>query len=150
MQNSSALPSVRSGNASRAIPHRSCCHFSCSETEQQQQQLEKETVEKISYERKKPQASAHAGRQPLPYHLPVEEIEIHPDGDLTDMVCIGNEVTQELEYKPGSYFIRRFIRFKYAPKDKNGEGVRIGPLPARAIEKGIARPGLLAQILVDN
>lgn len=92
-----------------------------------QQQLEKENVEKISYERKKAALSAHAGRQPLPDHLPVEEIEIHPDGDLTDMVCIGNEVTEELEYKPGSYFNRRFIRYKYAPKDKDGEGVLIAP-----------------------
>lgn len=115
-----------------------------------QQQLEKETLDKISYERKKATPSAHAGRQPLPDHLPVEEIEIHPDGDLTDMVCIGNEVTEELEYKPGSYFIRRFIRYKYAPKHKDGEGVLIGRLPARPIEKGIAGPGLLAQILVDK
>lgn len=77
-----------------------------------QQELAKETVEQISYERKKGTPSAHAGRQPLPDHLPVEEIEIHPDGDLTEMVCIGNEVTEELEFKPGSYFIRRFIRYK--------------------------------------
>ena len=118
--------------------------------EAEKQQFNKETVEKISYERKKATPSAHAGRQPLPDHLPVEEIEIHPDGDLTDMVCIGNEVTEELEYKPGSYFIRRFIRYKYAPKDKDGEGVLIGRLPARPIEKGIAGPGLLAQILVDK
>lgn len=118
--------------------------------EAEKQQLNKETVERVSYERRKAIPSAHAGRQPLPDHLPVEEIEIHPDGDLSDMVCIGSEVTDELEYKPGSYFIRRFIRYKYAPKGKDGEGVQIGPLPARPIEKGIAGPGLLAQILVDK
>ncbi len=105
-------------------------------------------VRKISYERTKASASSHAGRQPLPDHLPVEEVEIYPEGDLTDMVCIGQEVTEELEYKPASYFIRRYIRYKYAPKNK--EGVLIGSLPSRVIERSIAGPGLLASILVDK
>lgn len=112
-------------------------------------QLQEQTTEKISYERKKPLASEHAGRQPLPEHLPVEEVHIHPEEDTTDMVCIGTEVTEELEYKPASYFIRRFIRYKYAPKSKEGK-IRIGALPARVIDKGIAGPGLLASILVDK
>lgn len=116
--------------------------------EAEKKQLEEQTTEKISYERKKAAPSAHAGRQPLPEHLPVEEIEIFPEEDITDMVCIGKEVTEELEYKPASYFIRRYIRYKYAPK--NQEGVFIGSLPGRPIEKGIAGPGLLASILVDK
>jgi transposase len=65
------------------------------------------------------------------------------------MVCIGTEVTEELEYKPASYFIKRYIRYKYAPKSKEGK-ILIGSLPARVIEKGIAGPGLLASILVDK
>lgn len=116
--------------------------------EEEKKQLEEQITEKISYERKKATPSAHAGRQPLPEHLPVEEIEIYPEEDITDMVCIGKEVTEELEYKPASYFIRRYIRYKYAPK--NQEGVFIGSLPGRPIEKGIAGPGLLASILVDK
>ena len=115
---------------------------------QEQKQLEEQTTEKITYERKKPSESKHSGRQPLPDHLPVEEIEIYPEEDTTDMVCIGKEVTEELEYKPASYFIRRYIRYKYAPKSK--EGVFIGSLPCRVIDKGIAGPGLLASILVDK
>ena len=115
--------------------------------EAEKKQLEEQTTEKISYERKKA-STAHAGRQPLPEHLPVEEIEIYPEGDLSDMICIGQEVTEELEYKPASCFIRRYIRYKYAPKNK--EGVLIGSLPTRVIEKGIAGPGLLASILVDK
>src|ERR1043165_1618441 len=115
--------------------------------EEEKKELEEQTTEKITYERKK-RTSSHSGRQPLPDHLPVEVVEIHPEGDLSDMVCIGKEVTEELEYKPASYFIRRFIRYKYAPRDK--EGVIIGSLPARVIEKGIAGAGLLASILVDK
>ena len=53
-----------------------------AEVEQQQEQIK----EKIEYVRKRPN---HKGRAKLPAHLPVEEIEIHPEGDLSQMVCIG-------------------------------------------------------------
>ncbi|SEM45587.1 Transposase [bacterium A37T11] len=76
------------------------------------------------------------------------EVEIHPEGDLSSLVCIGKEVTEELDYEPARFFIRRYIRYKYAPK--NGEGVRIGELPERVIDKGIPGSGLLASILVDK
>lgn len=113
------------------------------EVEEKQQA---ELTEKIEYVRKK--KSAHKGRVALPEHLPVEIIEIHPEGDLSGMVCIGSEVTEELEYIPGKYVIRRMIRYKYAPKSK--EGVVIAELPERVIDKGIPGPGLLASILVDK
>lgn len=114
--------------------------------QEQQEQFEK----KIAYTRKK-QSSAHRGRVALPAHLPVEEVEIYPEGDLSDMVCIGKEVTEELDYVPAKYLIRRYIRFKYAPKDKNsGSGVMIGALPERVIDKGIPGSALLASILTDK
>src|SRR5690606_26044788 len=100
---------------------------------EQQQAFE----QKIEYIRKK-KPSAHKGRAPLPDHLPVEEVEIHPEGDLAGMACIGKEVTEELDYIPGKYIIRRYIRFKYAPKAKNSEaGVLIGELPGSAIGKAV-------------
>src|SRR5690606_30909017 len=60
----------------------------------QVEQQQEEVKQKIEYVRKRPN---HKGRAKLPGHLPVEEIEIHPEGDLSDMVCIGKEVTEELE-----------------------------------------------------
>lgn len=102
--------------------------------------------EQITYSRKK--QSAHKGRAALPAHLPVEEIEIHPEGDLTDMVCIGKEVTEELDCEPARFFIRRYIRYKYAAK--NAEGVKTGELPERVIDKGIPGASLLAMILTDK
>lgn len=111
------------------------------------QKQEVELKEKLTYERRK-RTSAHKGRVALPAHLPVEEIEIYPSGDITDMVCIGKEVTDELEYEPARYYIKRYIRYKYAPKSK--EGVVIGELPGRVIGKGIPGAGLLASILVDK
>jgi len=115
------------------------------------QQEQKEVFEqKIEYTRRK-QASAHPGRVALPEHLPVEEVEIRPEGDLSGMVCIGKEVTEELDYIPGRYIIKRYVRYKYAPKDKNSDsGVLIGNLPERVIDKGIPGAGLLASILTDK
>ncbi|TXK20936.1 IS66 family transposase, partial [Pontibacter qinzhouensis] len=112
------------------------------EVEQQQELLE----EQINYVRKR--QSAHKGRTPLPAHLPVEEVEIYPEGDLTQMVCIGKEVTEELDCDPARFFIRRYIRYKYAHEHQ--EGVSIGTLPERVIDKGIPGAGLLASILVDK
>ncbi|SFT11728.1 IS66 family transposase [Sphingobacterium wenxiniae] len=112
-----------------------------AEVERQQEEIK----EKIEYTRTRPN---HKGRAKLPEHLPVEEIEIHPEGDLTDMVCIGKEITEELECEPAKFYIRRYIRYKYTPK--NGDGVKIGELPERVIDKGIPGAGLLAMILTGK
>jgi transposase len=109
--------------------------------------LESGLKEKLSDQRRK-KTSNHKGRMALPEHLEVKEIDIYPEEDLTDMVCIGQEVTDELEYEPAKYYIKRYIRYKYAPKNK--EGVIIGKLPERVIEKGVPGAGLLASILVDK
>lgn len=114
---------------------------------QKAEKQEEELKEKLSYERRKPRSN-HKGRMALPAHLPVVEIEIYPSEDITDMACIGKQVTDELEYEPARYYIKRYIRYKYAPKSK--EGVVIGELPERVIEKGIPGAGLLASILVDK
>ena len=124
-------------------PNQTALPFDAIPAEQGQQQ--EEIREKIEYVRKRPN---HKGRAKLPEHLPVEEIEIHPEGDLSDMVCIGREITEELECEPAKFYIKRYIRYKYAAKD--GEGVRIGGLPERVIDKGIPGAGLLAMILTGK
>lgn len=92
---------------------------------------------------------AHPGRAKLPDHLSVEEIEIYPEGDLSEMVCIGKEVTYELECVPARFFIKCYIRYKYAPKSKEGKHL-IAPLPERVINKGIPGAGLLTLIQVQK
>ena len=104
--------------------------------------------QKISYERKK--IITHKGRQPLPDHLPVEEIIIEPDVDTTGMKYIGDEVTETVDYTPAILLKRRYIRRKYVQQSSQ-EGqpeVLIGNLPYRPIAKGIAESGLLAHLLV--
>lgn len=109
-------------------------------------ELQQEIIkEKIEYTRKRPN---HKGRAKLPAHLPVEEIEIYPEGDLSEMVCIGKEITDELECEPAKFYIKRYIRYKYAAKD--GSNVSIAELPERVIDKGIPGPSLLAMILADK
>jgi len=108
-------------------------------------QQQEETKEKIEYVRKRPN---HKGRAKLPAHLPVEEIEIHPEGDLSEMVCIGKEITEELECEPAKFYIKRYIRYKYAAK--NGDRVSIAELPERVIDKGIPGASLLAMILTGK
>ena len=110
-------------------------------------------TENITYTRKKKERVNHPGRIPLPNHLPVEEITLEPEEDTTGMECIGKEVTEQLELVPAKLFIKRYIRPKYINPGDNGalncKGVIAG-LPASPIEKGIAGPGLLAQVMVDK
>ncbi len=117
------------------------------ETEPEKQQ------ETITYVRSKNKRENHPGRLPLPDHLPVEEIVIEPEEDTSDMKCIGKEVTDQLELIPAKLFIKRYIRPKYIKADDdeslNYKGV-IAELPVFPIEKGIAGPGLLAQIMIDK
>lgn len=104
-----------------------------------------ETIE-VTYTKQK---SKHKGRMALPSHLEVRETIIEPTEDVTNMVCIGQEVTQELGYQAELFFVHRIIRKKYAPKA--GEGAfAIATLPERVIDKGIPSAELLTQILVDK
>lgn len=109
--------------------------------------------EVITYARKKTKRENHPGRLPLPDHLPVEEIVIEPKEDTTKMKCIGKEITDQLELVPARLFIKRYIRPKYI-KAEDEEGIDhkgiIADLPVFPIEKGIAGPGLLAQVMIDK
>jgi transposase len=104
------------------------------------------TEEVSSHQRRK--RKNHPGRLALPDHLPVEEIIIEPEEDVTGLKCIGHEVTDELEYIAAILKINRYKRPKYAREDN--EGVICGNLPSRPIDKGIAGPGLLSHILVSK
>lgn len=113
-----------------------------------EEQPREAVTEKITYTREKSPRKEKPVRQGLPAHLPRKEIIIEPEGDLRGMRKIGEEVTEELEYEPGKLYVNRYVRPRYV-KD-NEDGVLIGRLPSRPIEKGIPGPGLLAQISVDK
>lgn len=107
-------------------------------------------TETVSYTRTKTTSSenVNTGRMKLPANLPREQILIEPQEDVSGMKEIGKEITEELEYAPGKLFVKQYVRIKYARA--KGEGIVIGELPVRPIDKGIAGPGLLAQIIIDK
>lgn len=105
--------------------------------------------EKITYDRKK--AKKHPGRSELPDHLPVEEIIIEPEGDVSEMKQIGKDVTETLKHTPASLVRVRTIRYKYIHIDENGnEKIVQAPPRPRPIEKCIAESSLLSHIIVSK
>jgi transposase len=102
--------------------------------------------EKITYEREKP--SKHAGRNKLPDNLPVVEEIIEPEDLTEDMVKMGEEITEILEYTPARFFKRRIIRPKYV--NKKTQEIKIAELPSRPIEKCLAGNSVLTHILVSK
>lgn len=101
----------------------------------------------VQYERVVRQVAKVAIRQPFPSHLPRVDVLIEPAEDVSGMRKIGEEITEELDLKPASLFIRRYIRPRYVSVE---ETFHIAPLPTRPIEKGIPGPGLLTQIIYDK
>jgi len=106
------------------------------------------TTEVITYEREKPSSQAKPSRQPIPAHLPRITHEIQPEEDVTGLVKIGEEVTEELEYTPGKLYVNRYVRPKYAKREEENTKVLIGKLPERPLPKCIAGPNLLAAIII--
>lgn len=100
----------------------------------------------ITYERTKGSKS-HPGRNDIPAHLPVEEKIIEPQADTADMVKIGEEVTEYVEYTPACLKKIRIIRPKYAHKNTDGPVV-IAPVPVRALPKSVAGVSLVSWIIV--
>ena len=105
------------------------------------------TVEK--HERTPIAKKNHPIRNSFPNHIPRQDIFIYPDGydASTTEKPIGEEVTEVLEEISGKFFVKRYVRLKFAVKDG---GIVIGNLPSRPIEKGLFGELLLTRILVDK
>ena len=108
---------------------------------------------------------AHArkkrGRKALPKDLPRIDV-IH---DLSEeekqcgcgqiKSCIGEEVSEKLDYIPARLQVERHIRLKYACEncegvEDDGPTVMIAPLPVQLIPKSNSTAGLLAHIAVSK
>jgi len=95
-------------------------------------------------------SSRRNGRAPLPADLPRVPEYVDPDPRLIEnMRCIGEDITEILEYIPAGFYVRQIIRRKYAPTGGLGSVV-MGPLPALPIEKGRPGPGILAYIITSK
>ena len=103
-----------------------------------------------AYDRTKVKLKArnHPGRQPLPSSLRREEIIIEPAEDVSGCVRLEDEVTEVLEVKAAEFYVKRYVRRKYVRKES--EGIAIGKLPLRAIEKGIVGASVLAMLIIGK
>jgi len=105
---------------------------------------------RVAYQRKKPKKEHH-GRMALPSHLPVVETIIEPSEDTNNMVCIGKDITEELDYIPPRLQINRIIRPKYITKeDEACKQKQVIAELNRPIPKCIASASLLSMIFTDK
>ncbi len=112
-------------------------------------------TESIAYTRKK--RKPEENRQKLPEHLErvVEVVEL-PESERTcdecdsELVEIGEEITEELEYVPARFYVREIHRRKYACKKDSLHGVYRARMPKRLIPKGIPGSTLLSHILISK
>jgi len=98
-----------------------------------------------------PALKSRPSRKPLPAHLPREVVTHHPKQDCCpdcggQLRNFGEDVAEMLEYIPANFKVIRHVRSNLACKQC--ERVVEAPAPSRTIERGLARPGLLAYVLV--
>jgi transposase len=122
-------------------------NISFEELEAKNENKSEEKVEEtVNYKRTK--KTNHKGRNKLPEDLPEHEVEILPLESTEGLKKIGEERTEILEYAPAKFFKLVFVRPKFAKA--NDEGVLIGEMPSRPIEKCLAGNILLSSILINK
>ncbi|MBN0638929.1 transposase, partial [Pseudomonas aeruginosa] len=86
----------------------------------------------------------------LPAELPRTLILHEPDSTQCACGCqlkrIGEDVSEKLDYTPGTFTVERHIRGKWVCAQC--ETLIQAPVPAQVIDKGIPTAGLLAQVMV--
>ena len=111
-------------------------------------EVKKTTVKEHDRGKVKLEAKKHPGRNPLPSNLRREEIIIEPPEDVTGCTRLEDEVTEVLEVKAAEFYVKRYVRHKYVRKQD--EGIAIGKLPNRAIERGIPGASVLAMLIISK
>ena len=103
-------------------------------------------VQAISYTRTRPQEKNQPVREAIAAHLPRVERVIEPEDLPAGARKIGEEVTETLEYTPGTIYVDRIVRPKYATE----EIVLIAPMPSMPFPKGNLGASLAAFIMVGK
>lgn len=116
--------------------------------------VRKADKELIAYERSKPQNNKKKPvRLSLPEDLRREDEVIEPEGINESWVCIGQEVTEVLEHKPGELYVRRIVRPKYVVKStqtQDSTNICIASLPLMPLPRSNAGASLLAELLINK
>lgn len=122
--------------------------FELGTDQQQQEELSEQAVDVIKEKVPAKKRKKGAGRMILPENLRREIIIIEPTEDVTGCSVIGEEVTEVLDLIPAEFYVKRYIRYKYARA--NGDGIITASLPDRVIDKGIPSEAVIAQMVVDK
>jgi len=80
--------------------------------------------------------------------VPKEERKDPETGELSEK--IGEEVTRKLAHTPGSYYIKEYIRPKYAFLNREEDGIVCAELPDTVLPRSRADESLLADILTKK
>ena len=89
----------------------------------------------------------------LPEKLPVVEEVIDPEPVKEQPQawrCIGQEVSEQLDYEPARFLRRRIVRRKYVHRRDQDSAPVIAALPERLLDRSLPAPGLLAHILISK
>lgn len=121
---------------------------------EQQEQIKKKLIPPHERSFKKNQ---NPSKISLPDDLPIERTVI----DLKEeektcpetgkpLVKIGEEISQKLAHKPGSYFIKEIVRFKYATPKGGEETIVTAPVVESLLSRCKADESFLADVLVKK
>ena len=106
----------------------------------------------LEVEPSSPRSSAkHERAARLPEHLPVSEEVLDPElvqACPAEWRCIGQEVSEQLDYEPARFLRRRLIRRKFVRRGDVDATPIIAPLPPCLQERSLPTAGLLAQVLI--
>jgi transposase len=94
-----------------------------------------------------------AGRQPLPDHLPRIEHHHEPESCTcgkcgSELVKIGEDISEQLDVEPAKFFVHRHIRPQYACRPC--ETVSAAPIPPAVIDGGMAAIGLYVWVIISK
>jgi transposase len=111
-------------------------------------------VSSIEQGREKRQARQRTGVRDLPDHLPRRTVMHFPQSGCNCEACgrglreIGQDVSEVLDYEPGSFHVVRHVRAKLACTACNA--IAQAPAQSRPIDRGMAGTGLFAHVLVSK
>ena len=96
-------------------------------------------------------------RQPrrprYPEDLPVEEEILDPEPVKAAPFLyrqIGEEVSEQLDYEPGRFKLKRLVRRTYVKRNDPDAVPMSAELPPKLLERGMMAPGLLAHVVVSK
>ena len=94
-----------------------------------------------------------AGRQPLPEHLPRIEHRHEPASCTCGecggaLVKIGEDISEQLDVTPATFFVHRHIRAQYACRPC--ERIVAAAIPPAVIDGGMAAAGLIVWVLISK